>query len=80
MVGDLLIGADGAHSRVRKYLLDPKIAALQELPLLGMTALVTLPAELARSLQSINRFYVLNVHQVRMVAFLACECEQCSHE
>ena len=43
--GDLLIGAEGAHSLVREYLLGAEKAALQPSPIAGTCTIVQLPAE-----------------------------------
>ena len=73
-MADLLIGAEGAHSRVREYLLGAEKAALEPLPLMGCAALTTLPADLAVLIrEKYNRLYVVNYHPSGMVAFTACK-------
>ena len=48
--GNILVGADGANSMVRKYLHGPKTAALQTLPLVGLHAEFTFPPDIAEKM------------------------------
>ncbi|KAF5361511.1 hypothetical protein D9758_006216 [Tetrapyrgos nigripes] len=52
--GKLLIGCDGAHSRIRKFLLGPEQAAMRQLPLLCNAALTSLPKETALALRKVH--------------------------
>ncbi|KAG8531886.1 uncharacterized protein KY384_003522 [Bacidia gigantensis] len=70
--GNLLVGADGAKSRVRQALLGAERGGLQTLPLMGLRALGTLPAKIALELKNrINADLVVTVHPVGLVAFIA---------
>ena len=73
-VGDLIIGADGSHSRVREYLLGTENAALHLLPLVGCSVITTLPAALAvKFRETTNPISALSYHPLGMIAFVACE-------
>lgn len=69
--GNLLIGADGANSKVREYLLGQEKAALQPLPLLGCGALVSLPAEISRSIIDVNDLWFVGYHPEGECIFMA---------
>lgn len=71
VTGNMLIGADGASSRVRNYLLGPNKDALHALPLMGSMALGTLPAEISKKRRAdIDGEMVLGYHPVGLVAFI----------
>lgn len=70
--GDLLIGADGSNSRVRRFLLGSEKAALQSLPLMGSWVLGSLPADISKKLRTdIKADFVVSYHPVGLVAFIA---------
>lgn len=72
VTGNLLIGADGANSRVRNFLLGPDKGALHTLPLMGSMALGALPAEISKKLRAdIDGEMVLGYHPVGLVAFIS---------
>ena len=73
--GDLLVGADGAKSIIREYLLGPEKAALQPLPLIGCHATLTFPADVARKLvaELDGQLFILAVHPARICAFFPSE-------
>lgn len=64
VTGNLLIGADGANSIVRSYLLGPEIAALQPLPIVGLHATFTFPLDIAKKVlvELQGRVSVLTYH------------------
>ncbi len=70
--GDLLIGADGANSRVRNFLLGPDSAALHALPLMGSMALGVLPAGVSKKLRAdMDGEMILGYHPLGLVAFIS---------
>lgn len=50
--GDLLVGAEGAHSVVREFLVGTEKAALTPLPLVASATMATFPEPAARKFQS----------------------------
>lgn len=71
MTGNLLIGADGANSKVRDFLLGTSKAALKPLAILGCGALETLPADISRKIRVINDLYFVTYHPEGPCAFMA---------
>ncbi|KAL8800986.1 MAG: hypothetical protein Q9182_004778 [Xanthomendoza sp. 2 TL-2023] len=71
VTGSLLIGADGANSGVRSFLLGPEKAALQPMALFGCGALERLPADIARRIRDINDLYFVTYHPEGPCAFMA---------
>ncbi|KAL8721858.1 MAG: hypothetical protein Q9225_001535 [Loekoesia sp. 1 TL-2023] len=71
VTGNLIIGADGANSRVRDFLLGPSKAALEPLPLLGCGAVESLPADISRKIRDINDLYFVAYHPEGVCAFMA---------
>ncbi|KAI4146508.1 MAG: hypothetical protein LQ341_002060 [Variospora aurantia] len=71
VTGNLLIGADGANSRVREYLLGPSKAGLKTLPVFGCGAVESLPAEISRKIRDINDLYFVAYHPEGPCAFMA---------
>jgi 2-polyprenyl-6-methoxyphenol hydroxylase-like FAD-dependent oxidoreductase len=61
-VGNLLIGAEGAHSKVRSFLLGPERSALQMAPIVSSIAIAKLPAEAALRFRDIHPRYVIIMH------------------
>ncbi|KAF5373076.1 hypothetical protein D9758_001501 [Tetrapyrgos nigripes] len=52
--GKLLIGCDGAHSKVRDFLLGPEKAALRSLPFLCNQVMTKLPKETALAIRKVH--------------------------
>ncbi|KIK54488.1 hypothetical protein GYMLUDRAFT_48632 [Collybiopsis luxurians FD-317 M1] len=52
--GQLLIGTDGAHSKVRDFLLNPERASVKYSQIVASRVLTTLPAEVARQLVALH--------------------------
>ena len=73
MTGSVLIGSDGANSKVREYLLGSQEASLQTLPVLGCGALERLPAEVAHQIRHINDLYFIGYHPEGIAAFMSRE-------
>lgn len=70
--GDLIVGADGAHSAVRDNLLGPEKAALHLLPLAGCSIITTLPAALATKFrETVNPISTLGYHPLGITAFVS---------
>ncbi|KAM3414140.1 putative monooxygenase [Cercospora zeina] len=61
--GNLLIGAEGAHSLVRDFLLSsPSLSALQPSPLVSSVAMAKLPSPAAQKFQSLSRRQCIAFH------------------
>ncbi|KAL9103360.1 MAG: hypothetical protein Q9163_001572 [Psora crenata] len=70
--GDILIGADGAHSRVREHLLGHEKAALHPLPITGASVITNLTAELAKLFRKdFNDIFALTVNPAGFVSFIS---------
>ncbi|KAF5373085.1 hypothetical protein D9758_001499 [Tetrapyrgos nigripes] len=77
--GKLLIGCDGAHSRVRNFLFGPEKAALRPLPLFMSAALTTLPRETALAIREIHPRNMNSVHPNGCSAWIGtCQVQECS--
>ncbi|CAL8584300.1 hypothetical protein XPA_009904 [Xanthoria parietina] len=71
VTGNLLIGADGANSRVREFLLGREKAALQPLAVFGCGAVESLSADISRKIRDINDLYFVAYHPEGPCAFMA---------
>ncbi|KAL8788898.1 MAG: hypothetical protein Q9213_001421 [Squamulea squamosa] len=71
VTGNLLIGADGANSRVREFLLGKEKAALQPLAVFGCGTVEKLPADISRKIRDINDLYFVAYHPEGPCAFMA---------
>jgi 2-polyprenyl-6-methoxyphenol hydroxylase-like FAD-dependent oxidoreductase len=60
--GNLLIGAEGAHSKVRSFLLGPDKAALQMSRLVGSVGIAKLPANAALRFKDLHPRYLTIWH------------------
>ncbi|KAL1967229.1 hypothetical protein VTN77DRAFT_3520 [Rasamsonia byssochlamydoides] len=60
--GRLLIGAEGAHSRVREYLLGKEKAALLPSPLVATATVMRLPEDVVRSVRALHPRYCIAFH------------------
>ena len=78
VTGSLIVGAEGANSKVREYLLGPEKAALQTLPLLGIGTIASLPAELSRKIRGVNDLYSVSYHPEGICTFVSRESPRCS--
>lgn len=70
-MGDLLIGCDGAKSRVWEALLGSEKGALQQLPLVCCSTCGILPREISRELFELDRRYCVSYHPEGFVAFVS---------
>ena len=75
MAGDLLVGADGAKSKVREFLLGPEKAALQPLPIVGCHAASTFPRDVAQKMiaELREQLFVLTFNPARVCAAFPSE-------
>ncbi|OJJ48316.1 hypothetical protein ASPZODRAFT_158060 [Penicilliopsis zonata CBS 506.65] len=60
--GRLLIGAEGAHSRVREFLVGKEEAALNPSPVVSSISVPRLPAEVALAVKELHPRYCLILH------------------
>jgi 2-polyprenyl-6-methoxyphenol hydroxylase-like FAD-dependent oxidoreductase len=60
--GNLLIGAEGAHSKVRGFLLGPDKAALQMCPIISSATIAKLPADAALQFKDLHPRYLIALH------------------
>ncbi|KUJ13930.1 FAD/NAD(P)-binding domain-containing protein [Mollisia scopiformis] len=60
--GNLLVGAEGAHSLTREYLLGPKEAALLPAPIVSSITISRVSREAALALRALNRNHVITLH------------------
>jgi len=60
--GNLLIGTEGAHSKVREFLVGKVDAALVKLPLVATATLAKLPADAAVLAQDLHPRYMVTFH------------------
>lgn len=74
VTGNLLIGADGANSRVREFLLGREKAALQPLAVFGCGTVERLSADISRKIRDINDLYFVAYHPEGPCAFMARKC------
>jgi 2-polyprenyl-6-methoxyphenol hydroxylase-like FAD-dependent oxidoreductase len=58
----LLIGAEGAHSKVRSFLLGPDKAALQMCPIVNSATIAQLPADAALQFKDLHPRYLIAFH------------------
>jgi 2-polyprenyl-6-methoxyphenol hydroxylase-like FAD-dependent oxidoreductase len=70
VTGSLIVGAEGANSKVREYLLGPENAALQTLPL-GIGTVASLPAEISRKVRGVNDLYSVSYHPEGICTFVS---------
>lgn len=70
---NVIIGADGARSMVRRSLLGPEKGALQVSPLLATTCLAKLPVESARLFAEKNPRFTLVVHPASTIFWVSGE-------
>ena len=61
-VGNLLIGAEGAHSKVRSFLLGPERSALQMSPVVSSIVIAKLPTEAALRFKDLHPRFVIILH------------------
>jgi 2-polyprenyl-6-methoxyphenol hydroxylase-like FAD-dependent oxidoreductase len=61
-IGNLLIGTDGAHSRVREYLLGKEKAALISSPIVASATISRLPEQVVGTLRELHPRYCIAFH------------------
>lgn len=61
-MGNLLIGAEGAHSPTREFLVGAERAALIQSPIVGTICMTKLPAESSLKLKEIHDRFILSFH------------------
>ncbi|RYP90112.1 hypothetical protein DL770_003734 [Monosporascus sp. CRB-9-2] len=67
---DLLVGGEGAHSLVRKYLVGPERAALKASPLVASATMAKLPALAAEELIRLSPRHVILFHPLGYFVWL----------
>lgn len=60
--GNLLIGAEGAHSPTREFILGPKEAALLPSPVVASVTITTLDREASIAMHKLHRRYTISFH------------------
>lgn len=75
----LLIGAEGAHSRVREYLFGKEKAALQPTKVVSMIATPRLPADQALRVRELHPRYCPFFHPNGHFAWVGSEYSNPSH-
>ncbi|THU96336.1 FAD/NAD(P)-binding domain-containing protein [Dendrothele bispora CBS 962.96] len=75
--GRLLVGCDGAKSKVRNFLLGPEKGALRQLPFMHNAAVTTLPAETALAIRKMHRRNMFATHPNG--SFLWISVQDCSN-
>ena len=74
VTGNLLIGADGARSRVRDYLLGTEKGALQSLPLMGVSIVTELPGDVSKTIRTkLHDLLFMGIHPTGVITFCARE-------
>jgi 2-polyprenyl-6-methoxyphenol hydroxylase-like FAD-dependent oxidoreductase len=61
-VGNLVIGAEGARSKVRSFLLGPEKSALQMAPIVSSVTIAKLPVEAALRFSDTHPRFMILVH------------------
>lgn len=60
--GNLLVGAEGAHSLTREFLLDPKEAELLPSPCVASVTITKLGREASIALRALHPRYTISFH------------------
>ena len=69
--GNLLIGAEGAHSPTREYLLGAKEAALMPSPVVASVSICKVSCEAAQRLRALHPRYVITFHPKGIFTFMS---------
>ena len=69
---NLLIGAEGAHSKVREYLLGPEKAALTPAPVVASICLTKLSAELVEEFLKLHKRSTIIFHPLDYFSWWGC--------
>lgn len=71
--GDLLIGAEGAHSIVRDFLVGRDKATLTKLPIVAHATITTLPEDVGTKFQEIHPRNVVGFHPSGLFSWVGGE-------
>lgn len=69
--GNLLIGAEGAHSPTREYLLGAQDAALLQSPIISNISVCKIGRSAALKLREMNPRYVITLHPKGFFTFMS---------
>jgi 2-polyprenyl-6-methoxyphenol hydroxylase-like FAD-dependent oxidoreductase len=69
--GNLLIGAEGAHSPTREFLLGVKDATLIPSPIVASVSLCKISRQAAQKLRALNSKYVITFHPKGIFTFMS---------
>lgn len=69
--GNLLIGAEGAHSPTREYLVGVQAAALIPSPVVANVSICKISREAAKTLRELHSRYVITFHPKGIFTFMS---------
>lgn len=74
--GNLLVGAEGAHSPTREYLVGAHEAALMPSPVVASVSICKISREAAQRLRELHSRYVITFHPKGIFTFMSSKSNQ----